>query len=117
MTEIQAAIPAIVTAPLVMVVAVMFFTDFDQDSILFKVIFRVGESVITITDFTFFSYELNLMLDALVTLIVVKPYRLATIEIFKNMKRKFVFGKSSISAVADISLVKMERTKKIAAKI
>jgi hypothetical protein len=102
MTVIQAAIPPIVTAPFVMVVAFVIFVGFNQDAVLNKVIFRVGGNVLTICHFAFFSYDLNQTLDALVTLIVVKPYRLATIKFFTNLKRKFVDGNSSTASVTDM---------------
>ncbi len=106
MIEIQAALPAIVNAPLAIVIGVVFFTTFNEDTILNTVIIRVGENVLTISDFAYFSFALNQMLDALVTLIIVKPYRLATIQIFKNVKHKVVGGNISTSSVTEMGIAR-----------
>ena len=87
------------TLPLTMVFIVIFVFGLDQDAILYKPIIHVGESTLNTVDCVFLSYYFNQMLDGLITLIVVKPYRSAAIEIFRNLKQKFIWGATSTSAV------------------
>jgi hypothetical protein len=76
-------------------------TGFDQDTILKVVIIRFGENTeLTLLDLCFISYYLNQMLDALVTLIVVRPYWAATKNLLFNMKRMFVGNKNSVEPIS-----------------
>ncbi len=113
MIDIQAAIPIIVTAPFATMLFIAFFAACNRGSVIDKVIFSVGENNLTLGDVASFTSDLNPTLDALVTLIVVKPYRAATTEIFRNLKQKFVGSKTSTTSVTDMALVERKSDKRV----
>uniref|UniRef100_A0A914XTE4 G-protein coupled receptors family 1 profile domain-containing protein n=1 Tax=Plectus sambesii TaxID=2011161 RepID=A0A914XTE4_9BILA len=99
---IQASIPPICCLPILIVILTVAFSGvgLNPDALSAKVVVRFSETaVLTTMDLGFIFFNLNPMLDALVTLTVVNPYRIATKELFLKIMKKFGYESTTVDVV------------------